>query len=278
MPNRYWIASSSGNWDDTANWSDSSGGSGGSSVPTSADNVFFDANGAGDCSGNNQHMSANSWDLTGYTGTITISAYRYLNLYGGTFTPGSTATIAGAANNSGIKASSGNEEIDLGTGIIDSSVLKIEATSGSSGTLFKGSAPSCIMYLKNYAGGRTIELSGNLTIDGLDDIVTTSGLTFVTNNYDLTLSGDVSLTANTSWSAGTGTITFSGAVAQSINFNGEAVDSIDIDKTSGIVTLAGDVDPDSLLISAGVLDINNHLMNVAGNVTLAAGTTLQDTV
>ncbi len=45
MANRYWILGT-GTWDatNTVNWSDSSGGAGGFSVPTAADNVFFDAN------------------------------------------------------------------------------------------------------------------------------------------------------------------------------------------------------------------------------------------
>lgn len=44
MADRYWIsgAGGTGNWNDTARWSASSGGGGGASVPTTADNVFFD--------------------------------------------------------------------------------------------------------------------------------------------------------------------------------------------------------------------------------------------
>lgn len=43
MANRYWVGGT-GNWNptNTANWSTSSGGSGGASVPTSSDSVFFD--------------------------------------------------------------------------------------------------------------------------------------------------------------------------------------------------------------------------------------------
>ena len=45
MADRYWILGT-GTWDatNTANWSDSSGGLGGFSVPTAADDVYFDAN------------------------------------------------------------------------------------------------------------------------------------------------------------------------------------------------------------------------------------------
>ena len=42
MADRYWVGGT-GIWSaiNTANWSDSSGGAGGFSVPTSTDNVFF---------------------------------------------------------------------------------------------------------------------------------------------------------------------------------------------------------------------------------------------
>jgi hypothetical protein len=41
---RYWVATSGGNWSATSSWSDSSGGSSGSSVPLCHDTVVFDAN------------------------------------------------------------------------------------------------------------------------------------------------------------------------------------------------------------------------------------------
>lgn len=43
MANRYWVGGT-GDWSDTSNWSTTSGGSGGASVPTQSDDVFFDAN------------------------------------------------------------------------------------------------------------------------------------------------------------------------------------------------------------------------------------------
>ncbi len=49
MANRYWVASTAGNWSDTANWSATSGGSGGASVPGPGDTAYFDGNGLGNC-------------------------------------------------------------------------------------------------------------------------------------------------------------------------------------------------------------------------------------
>lgn len=46
---RYWIASSNANWNNTSNWSTESGGAGGASVPGSSDKAIFDGNGLGTC-------------------------------------------------------------------------------------------------------------------------------------------------------------------------------------------------------------------------------------
>lgn len=43
MADRFWVGGT-GNWNDTARWSTTSGGAGGASVPTSADNTYFDGN------------------------------------------------------------------------------------------------------------------------------------------------------------------------------------------------------------------------------------------
>ena len=47
---RYWIGNGSNtNWNNTSNWSATSGGSGGASVPGTSDTAYFDGNGTGRC-------------------------------------------------------------------------------------------------------------------------------------------------------------------------------------------------------------------------------------
>ncbi len=48
--NRFWIATSPSNWNNEANWSVSSGGAGGASVPGSSDRAIFDGLSTGTCS------------------------------------------------------------------------------------------------------------------------------------------------------------------------------------------------------------------------------------
>jgi hypothetical protein len=73
MANRYWVGGVA-SWDGTAGtkWATTSGGAGGASVPTSADDVFFDINsGSGAVIIASGNTGAKSVDCTGFTGTLT---------------------------------------------------------------------------------------------------------------------------------------------------------------------------------------------------------------
>jgi hypothetical protein len=79
MANRYWILGT-GTWSstNTANWSASSGGAGGASVPTAADNVFFDANSnvlatAFTVTMANTPRVCNDFTASGLDGTMTLA-------------------------------------------------------------------------------------------------------------------------------------------------------------------------------------------------------------
>ncbi len=71
MANRFWVGGTA-NWDGTAGtkWALTSGGAGGQAVPTSADDVFFDAaSGAVTCTVS-ASASCLSLNFTGFTGTF----------------------------------------------------------------------------------------------------------------------------------------------------------------------------------------------------------------
>ena len=82
MANRYLRGTGARNWNDTANWSDVSGGVGGASIPTAADNVIWDNNsGTGIITVNGV---ANMLDFTCTNiGALTIANAAYaFNVYG----------------------------------------------------------------------------------------------------------------------------------------------------------------------------------------------------
>jgi hypothetical protein len=79
MADRYWILGT-GTWDSTSttNWSASSGGVGGASVPTAADNVYFDANsnvgtGAFTVTMANTPRVCNNFTASGLDGAMTLA-------------------------------------------------------------------------------------------------------------------------------------------------------------------------------------------------------------
>lgn len=75
MADRYWVGGTA-NWDGTAGtkWATTSGGAGGAAVPTSADDVFFDAaSGSGTVSTVNGYAPVcRNLNFTGFTGTLSL--------------------------------------------------------------------------------------------------------------------------------------------------------------------------------------------------------------
>lgn len=75
MADRYWVGGTA-SWDGTAGtkWATTSGGAGGASVPTSADDVFFDSVSTGTVTIATGNTGAKSINCTGFAGTITGTA------------------------------------------------------------------------------------------------------------------------------------------------------------------------------------------------------------
>lgn len=86
MADRYWVGGT-GNTNDTAHWSDVSGGAGGFSVPTSADNAIFDAASNATAYTVTVNAAFNCLDLSlaaapSGSGTITLSGSGAVSCYG----------------------------------------------------------------------------------------------------------------------------------------------------------------------------------------------------
>jgi hypothetical protein len=101
MADRYWVGGTA-SWDGTAGtkWALTSGGAGGETVPTTADDVFFDASSTGTCTIATGNTGAKSINCTGFTGTITgtaaISVAGSITLVAGqTYTHTGTVTFTG---------------------------------------------------------------------------------------------------------------------------------------------------------------------------------------
>lgn len=148
---RYWIGGS-GNWSDTSHWSTSSGGSGGASVPGSSDDVVFDSNSLSSTSTITGDGSAKSID---------------------------TSAIGNLLSFSGILSIYGNVSLNSSTTLAN---LKIRGTS-----TFSANGASISQFGASVSGWTgTIDLGSDLTC-GTISIGNNLGLTFNTNDYDITV-------------------------------------------------------------------------------------------
>ncbi|MFT4601342.1 MAG: hypothetical protein ACI857_001522, partial [Arenicella sp.] len=85
--NRFWISATASNWNNTANWSLTSGGTGGASVPAITDVAIFNVNGLGNCS---VDIVATVIGMTvnGYTGVIDLNGNGITSTGANVFTSG----------------------------------------------------------------------------------------------------------------------------------------------------------------------------------------------
>lgn len=198
MPDRYWVGGT-GSWDGTAGtkWAATSGGPGGASVPTTADDVFFDANSnTGSpitvtiAAGN---TGARSINCTGFTRTITgsaaitvagsvtlVAAMTYTHT--GTMTISGTSTLITAGKTfSAVTVNGAGITVDLGDALTVSTNNAVTVTSGTFNTNnFNVSAAS---FLSTNSNGRTINLgSSTITVNNSSttvwDFTTSTNLTF----------------------------------------------------------------------------------------------------
>lgn len=137
MANRYWVGGTA-SWDGTAGtkWASTSGGAGGQSVPTSADDVFFDgASGAVGCTIVFGNTGAKSITCSGFTGTlggsasITVSGSVTLVAgmtftYAGAFTINATGTLTTAGKTIGSLTINSGAVVTLGDALtLSTSIL-----------------------------------------------------------------------------------------------------------------------------------------------------------
>jgi hypothetical protein len=172
MADRYWRGGT-GTWNssNTANWSATSGGAGGASVPTTSDDVYFNASSGSGTVTISGTVNAASVNFTGATLTLAGSGANMLN-YVGSFTMGSGITIGS------------------GLSILRSSMTTLARTFTSAGKTF----PWAIQF---YGTGGSITFQDALTCTGG---ISQSG------NHTLTWGNFTHTT--TSWYQDTGTSNF----------------------------------------------------------------------
>lgn len=185
MANRYWRGGA-GTWDTTTttNWSATSGGAGGASVPTAADSVFFDQAGTYTVT---MTGALTCLDITVSAGTVT-------------FATGTTPTLA----------ISGSMSLLAGTTWSSTGVLTFNATTTGKTITTNGVSISASIIFNGVGGAWT--LGSALTFSSTNSITVTNG-TFDTGNYNFTGGSIQSNNANTrSITLGSSTLALSSSI------------------------------------------------------------------
>lgn len=271
MADRFWIGNN-GNLSDTAHWSTSSGGAGGASVPTSADNAKFDAL-SFTLPGQTVTVSAMfdclDFDWTGATNAPTLAGTQIVNIYGHlvlinsmpsvtatTFafrstTTGKTVTTAGKTLNAGVSF------IGVGGGWTLQDNLTITGILNHTGGTFvtNDKTINCSTFGISGSAVRTATL-GNSIINMIGfNASDKTNLTFTSNTAKMTVSGT------------------------NQNFNGGGLTYYDL-TIAGIITIIGSNSFNTLTITTGktlklTSGTTQSVTSLVCNGTLANPSTLQ---
>ena len=252
MALRYWVGS--GNWtsSNTTNWSASSGGSGGASVPTSSDDVFFNGS-SGTCSDGGYTAQCRTIDFTGYANSFSVSNVQVAWTTGTIFVGGSTAAFYGATFQITSTATSGTVTV---TNSVSTNPPSFSFTGGS----YTLSLPSRAL---------------NLSFTGFSGTV---------NNSAISISGNVTASTGMTFGSGANVWTFNGSTTQSITSNGKTLDFPITISTSSTVRLLDALTlgaTRTLTLTSGTFNANNFNVTVGAfsssntntrTVTMGSGT------
>ena len=202
--NRFWVSAAPSNWNNTANWSNVSGGAGGFSVPVAGDAVTFNNIRRGNCT---IDIAVNILSLTinaGYTGTITQGAHAITIANDATFSAGlflggsSNITIGGnfTLNGTNFTSTSAILEIDgdpaFTSGVFthNNGTVKFNATGA---TNISGTSPT--FFTLEFVGNGfnyNINSTGNIRVTNSLNLSGTS--TYNLNTGDIDVTGNINVT------------------------------------------------------------------------------------
>jgi hypothetical protein len=269
MANRYWVGGTA-NWDGTAGtkWATTSGGAGGASVPTTADDVFFTSSSTGSCNIATGNTGAKSINCTGFTGTLTGSSD--ITVAGGiTLVTGMTYSYTGITTFTG-----------TGTLISAGKSLRTIIVSGAGITLTLGDALSCNGNFTVSEGNfNTANYSFTCAGSLLSGTSNLRSISLGSSTVTLTSGGiDFSPSTNLTFNAGTSQINLSSSVT--ISSGGMTFYNVSYTgTTSGIRSISGSATFNNLTLTAplaGVIQLTiNSDLTVNGTLTCAGASSIR---
>ena len=274
MASRYWVGGgSSTNWNATGNtnWAATSGGANNASVPTTTDDVFFDANSGSGASVLSAAITVMSVNFTGFTGTFTHNAFTL------TINTGSATSLIFSAGMTYSPAGS-------------TSIIAFTHTAGTADITSAGKRLAALTI--NGAGGTTRLLDALRvdTVSSFSALTLTLG-TFNANGFDVTTTQFAASNSNVrtitmgsgTWTlganAGSGTVVWNTASITNLTFNKNTANIVV--PSNGLATsrtfAGGGLTFNDLTVSAnsarGAFAITGT--NTFANLSVGAGTFLQ---
>jgi len=296
MANRYWVLGT-GTWDSTSttNWSTSSGGAGGASVPTASDNVFFDANSNVLATAFTVTMATstrfcNDFTASGLDGAMTLAGASIgLAVSGSLFWPATnfTRTYTGLTT---FRATTTGKTITT-NGVAFGAVT----FDGVGGGWSLGSALSCTtLTLTNGTldlAGYTATLSLRLTtLTGTKNLTFNGGTILCTNTSATAFNNGAPINFTTTAGTGTGVISMTSASAKTFvgggstfncTLNQGGAGALTITDSNTFSNITNTVQPASIIFTAGTTNTftNFNLAGTAGNlITIGSATAASHTL
>ena len=204
MAARFWVTGGTGNWNSTTNWSATTGGASGASVPSTSDTATYDASSGAGTATLDISPTVQTLTMTGFTGTLAFGTNTIsLNSTGSVFTGATTMTVTGTpqiicTNSSATsrtintttvtEANSISFRITAGTGVLTLTagfILDLDFTDGTNPTGFAGSLGSTtVTVYGNFKAstGMTVTAGGGrvftFAATSGTKTITTAGVTF----------------------------------------------------------------------------------------------------
>jgi hypothetical protein len=267
MASRYWVSGGSGNWSSTTNWSATSGGASGASVPGTADAAIFNSSSGNGTATVDSNVEIQTLTMTGFTGTLAFGTNTIsLNSTGTIYTGDTTYTVTGTPQIISTNSSSTNRTIACAA-VTESNSVSVRVSAGS-GTL---TTTGTLKNLDLTDGTNPTGFAGSwgsnvLTIYG--DLKLSTGVTVVAGNQGLTFAAT---------SSGKKITSAGKTIDRPIVFNGvggiwQLQDTFTAGSTRAVTLTNGTLDLAGFTCATGIFSSTNSntraILFGVGNITL----------
>jgi len=293
--NRYWVGTGAGNWNNIANWSTSSGGLSGASIPTAADIAIFDGGNTSSCI-IDVNVNVIGFSITAlYTGTVSVNLGIIITTAASGFSQ-SGGTFIG--NNGNITI---NGSFSLMGGVFTSTTGILQISSGytfSGGTFNHNNGTVSFSVAQTISGntsfytilfvasGGVYTIASGTMLTSINNVIISGGASCTINTGTVEIQGNLTLTSssNNTVNGGTAIFLFDGVGVQNINSALGAINvgtnermcalpNVQINKTSGSLNLNGLININgtswNTLAGAALINAGTSTINIISSITFS---------